>query len=330
MTKEHEQLGIYQLRLPLPFRLNHIYSYVIKGSEGWWLVDTGLNTESTRQAWQQFMTQEGIANRDIKGIYVTHSHPDHFGAAGWLQGLTGAPVFISAVDEAAIHRVWQDRDNKMVEAVTAMFNSNGMPPLSTIEATKEMNALVLSTHLLPKFTTLEFNSTVQLGDYEYRTILTPGHSDGHICFFNKEFGVLLSGDHLLPKITSNISLWPDAQPDPLNNYLQSLQDNLRLSVELALPAHGHPFKNVKERIHELLTHHEERLNRMKGFVAEEATVYSVTKQAFGDSLNSHEVRFAMTETAAHLMYLVYRGELVVEERGGVFIYSKPFATERTS
>lgn len=327
----HERLGIYQVRLPLPFRLNHINSYAIKGREGWWLVDTGLNTELNRQVWQQFMTQEGISHRDIRAIYITHAHPDHFGAAGWLQGLTSAPVFISDVDEAAIQRIWQGKDQKMVDAVSEMFNSNGMPTLLTKDATKEMNALAASTQPLPRFSTVKYSSTVRLGDFEYRTLLTPGHSDGHICYFNEEFGVLLSGDHLLPKITSNISLWPNAQPDPLDNYLQSLQDNLRLSVALALPAHGHPFNNVKERIHELLTHHQERLNLMKGLVTGDDTVYSICKQAFGEGLNAHEVRFAMAETAAHLMYLVHRGELVVEERGGVYRYSKsPLGTRTTT
>lgn len=324
----HEQLGIYLVRLPLPFRLNHINSYAIKGGEGWWLVDTGLNTELNRQAWQQFMTQEGISPRDIKAIFITHAHPDHFGAAGWLQSLTSAPVFISHVDEAAIERVWQVRDNKRVDTFTSMFNSNGMPMSVTQSSYKEMNALATSTHPLPKLNNIELNSTVQLGDFEYRAVFTPGHSDGHLCYFNEEFGVLLCGDHLLPKITPNISLWPEAQPDPLNNYLQSFQDNFWLSVKLALPAHGKPFKNVKERIDEIAAHHVERLNLMKGLVTEEATVYSVSKQAFGENLNAHEVRFAMAETAAHLMYLVYRGELVIKEQGGVFIFNNSPLTKK--
>ena len=126
----------------------------------------------------------------------------------------------------------------------------------------------------------------------------------------------------MPKITSNISLWPNAHPDPLNNYLQSLQDNLRLPVQLALPAHGNPFANVQERIHQLLDHHADRLKFMKELAAGGATVYSICKQVFGESLNAHEVRFAVAETAAHLMYMVYRGELEVTECKGVSIFSE--------
>ncbi|KLU61152.1 hydroxyacylglutathione hydrolase [Peptococcaceae bacterium CEB3] len=318
----HEGLGIYQIRLPLPFRLNHVNSYAIKGKEGWWLVDTGLNTESSRQVWQRFMKEENVSAPDVKGIYITHAHPDHFGAAGWLQGLTQAPVFISTVDEAAIDRIWRDKSQKMVDAVSQMFNANGMPAPVTKEATLTMHTLAAGTDPLPRFSTLEEASTVRLGDFEYRTILTPGHADGHICFLNEEFGLLLSGDHLLPKITSNISLWPGGSPDPLADYLQSLRDSLRLPVELDFPAHGQPFKNVRERIHELLAHHQGRLNLMKGLITGETTVYTVCRQVFGEGLSAHEVRFAMAETAAHLVYMVHRGELVVEEREGVFRYRK--------
>ncbi|CAA7601228.1 Metallo-beta-lactamase superfamily [Acididesulfobacillus acetoxydans] len=318
----HEGLRIYQIRLPLPFRLNHVNSYAIKGQEGWWLVDTGLNTEPSRQVWQRFMKEENIAARDVLGIYITHAHPDHFGAAGWLQGLTQAPVFISTVDKAAVDRIWRDKSQKMVDAVSAMFKANGMPAPITKEATLTMHTLAAGTDPLPRFSTLEGGSRVRLGDFEYRTILTPGHADGHICYLNEEFGLLLSGDHLLPKITSNISLWPGGSPDPLADYLQSLRDSLRLPVELDFPAHGQPFKNVRERIHELLTHHQERLNLMKGLVSGETTVYTVCRQVFGDALSAHEVRFAMAETAAHLVYMVHRGELVAEERESVFRYRK--------
>ena len=96
--------------------------------------------------------------------------------------------------------------------------------------------------------------------------------------------------------------------------MHTLRDNLQLSPELALPAHGHPFTNVKERIHELLFHHEERLNLIKELVASRTTVYSICQGLFGENLNAHEMRFAVGETAAHLMYLVYRGEFKVEER----------------
>jgi glyoxylase-like metal-dependent hydrolase (beta-lactamase superfamily II) len=316
-----KDLGIYRVRLSLPFRLNHINSYAFEGSEGWTIVDTGLNTEQSRQTWLQFMAEHGITGRDIKAIYITHSHPDHFGAAGWLQSISEAPVLISAIDGLSLQNIWQIDNLVTVRTIADMFNADGMPPSQTAAVTAEVGNLAVHTRPFPVFHFVEPGSKVQLGDFQYRVIFTPGHSDGHICFLNEDFGVLLSGDHLLPIISSNISLWPAGEPDPLGSYLRSLQDNLRLPLRLVLPAHGSPFSNVEERIKQLLAHHEERLQRMKELAAGGASAYTICSIVFGRELSNHEMRFAMTETAAHLRYMVYRGELKVAEHDGIRFYS---------
>jgi glyoxylase-like metal-dependent hydrolase (beta-lactamase superfamily II) len=152
-------------------------------------------------------------------------------------------------------------------------------------------------------------------------VLTPGHSDGHACFYHEKNGLLLSGDHLLPKISSNISLWPHSHPNPLDNFLTSLRENHRLNVSLVLPAHGDCFSNVQQRVSELQEHHRERLELMKRIASRGATVYQVCREVFGDRLSLHEIRFAMTETLAHLVYLEKRGELRVSKVDGRYIYS---------
>lgn len=322
----HEQLGIYKIKLPLPFRLNHVNCYAIRGSEGWSIIDTGLNIAQTRQIWQQFMSDKGITNRNVQAIYVTHFHADHFGAAGWLQEITGVPVFISSVEWKSANMLCRVNQSGVLydeiqHALKAMFSNYGIPENLSKEMTGQMGALSTAMQPFPEVTPLNNGGIVKLGDYHYRIIFTPGHSDGHICFFNEEFGVLISGDHLLPKITSNISLWPDSFPDPLKNYLQSLQKNLLMPIQLVLPAHGDEFSNVKERVYQLQAHHVDRLKLMKG-LADNATVFNICKKVFSEKLNIHELRFATTETAAHLMYLVYQDQLEVSELKGVSIFSK--------
>ncbi len=323
----NKELAIHVVRLPLPFSLDHINCYAIQGKDGWWLIDTGLNTEPSRMAWLHFMNNNDIKGSDIKGIYITHAHPDHFGAAGWLQELSGAPVYISTLDAKSMNKVWQGSGSEITEEVTKQLNRNGMPPDLTHKAIKDIISMVTLTQPHAALSIIEPGNLVQLGDFQYSALLTPGHSDGHICFFNKEYGVLFSGDHLLASISPNISLWSDGEPDPLNNFLKSLNANRSLPCKSVLPAHGSAFNNMELRISELEAHHNERLKLIKGYTLKGSTVYEISRQLFGQELEDNVLRFAMTETLAHLMYLVYRGELEVYEHNGINLFSNPQALQ---
>lgn len=318
----HEQLGIYQVRLPLPFRLNHVNCHAIKGAEGWWLVDAGLSREATYEGWQQFFAEQAIKPPDIKGIYVTHFHPDHYGCSGWLQQYSGAPVYIGAIDADRIRRYWKNGDY-ILGAMGDLFKENGMPEEVVVPVIDSVAKLIPFTFPHAELSTLEPGQTVRLGDYDYRVILTPGHTDGHVCFYNPEYGVLLAGDHLLPEISSNISLWPQpgAEINPLDNFLRAIDSIRSLNCQLVMPAHGKPFTNVEERIRQLEIHHQERLELMKNCTGNGMTAYQVCRQVFSQDLSVHELRFAMAETLAHLVYLTYRGELEVILTDGIYRYS---------
>lgn len=315
----HEQLGIYKIQLPLPFRLNHVNCYAIKGSRDWCIIDTGLNTERCRQVWKQFMEEHEISGGDIKGIYLTHYHPDHSGAAGWLQQLSGATVNISEADGEAINRYWQPNS---AQALAEMFVKNGMPNTATEDVISEESRLMEKTFPAPLFSHVIPGKKIKLGDYRYSVISVPGHTDGHIMFLNEEFGVLLSGDHLLPKITTIIGVWPDSAPNPLDNYLKSLRANRGYDRVTVLPAHGEMFTKLPERINQLEIHHADRLNQIKEAVGDGATAYEISSRVFRKNLSEREKRFAVAETLAHLMYWVEKHELQVTNIEGVNIFSK--------
>jgi len=314
--------GIFKARLPLPFKLDHVNCYAMKGGDGWTIIDAGLNYEATRRAWPEFMKEHGFTPGDVTGIYVTHYHPDHYGAAGWLQELCGAPVYMNATEASLSARMWREEN---VELVAGMFLENGMPAEIVPTILADMAVMRSRTRPQPRITPLYGGEVVRLGSRDYQVLLTPGHSDGHICFYDEESGLLLSGDHLLPHISSNISLWPMSHPDPLDNFLTSLAENHRLRVSMALPAHGECFTNVQERVAALEAHHQERLELMRRTASRGASVYQVSREVFGDGLSVHEVRFAMTETLAHLAYLERRGQLAKSRVDGVWTYT---GTER--
>ncbi len=314
----YEPLGIYKVKLPLPFRLNHVNCHAIKGSQGWWLVDAGLSREATLNGWMQFFEEHNIKPSDIKGIYLTHFHPDHYGCSGWLQNYSGAPVYIGQIDADRIDRYWKG-ENNLLNSLDTLFRENGMPGNVVKETVDSVNNLIRFTSPHAELTTLQAGQVVTIGDFKYQVILTPGHTDGHICYYNREHGVLLSGDHLLPEISSNISLWPQtgADPNPLDNFLCALDSIRSLKCKLVLPAHGKPFSTIEERISELEDHHQARLQEIKACAGGGATAYQVCKQVFRQDLSFHELRFAMAETLAHLVYLMYNGELEVVQKEGV-------------
>jgi glyoxylase-like metal-dependent hydrolase (beta-lactamase superfamily II) len=314
--------GIHKVRLDLPFRLDHVNCYAVQGDGGWRLVDAGLNYPPTRQGWLNFMKTNQINPHDIKGIYLTHYHPDHYGAAGWLQELTGAPVYISRTDAGQVQRFWLDRPEVEPE-IQAYFAAQGTPDglIKDISANGSILLQAVSPH--PELTYLEDGARITLGNMVFTAVQTPGHSDGHLCFYNQEQGVLFSGDHLLPKITSNISLWPGCGANPLKSFFESLDLVAGLKPRYILPAHGDYFTHGQERVAELHRHHRDRLSLMQGHAAPGATAYDVCAGIFGTELDTHEMRFAILETIANLAYLVEAGELSRRMDGATVIYHLP-------
>jgi glyoxylase-like metal-dependent hydrolase (beta-lactamase superfamily II) len=317
----NEHLSIYRIRLPLPFRLKHLYAYAIHGSDGWNIIDTGLNTEPTRLEWEKFMAAHHIAGSDIKGIYITHAHPDHFGAAGWLQQISGAPVYVSAADGQSMQRVWQEGLREVEEGVSNFLIQNGLPAALTQNAVKYKEDMLSMVVPFSVPSILDTQKDVKLGDFLYSPMVTPGHSQGHICFYQRETGVLLSGDHLLNKVPTIVNLFPYQEPDPLKYYLQSLQWLRSLPCDTVLPAHGRVFTGLQQQIINLEVYYAERLKFVLDFAKRGATGYEICLRFFNRGTEYHELRLAMTEAMAHLMFLVYRGNLTIFSRDGINIFN---------
>ena len=301
--------GIYLVQLPLPFPLRIVNCYVLRDGDGWTIIDTGINYPAGRAAWQAALAELEIAPNTIGRIILTHAHPDHYGMAGWLAEQSGAAVLLAPLEQEFAHRAWHlGAANE--QAIVDFFQAHGMPADLAEQVRQSMADTRAMTMPWPATGLIEPGESLQIGARSFEVIAAPGHSEQHLVFYCAKDRLLLCGDAVLIKITPNISLWPHGRPDPLADFLQSLDRLGALHVDLALPGHGPLIHAFGERLAELRAHHYERLALMEQAAGGGATAFSVCKAVFPTTaLSPHQLRFAMAETLAHLEYLVGIGRL---------------------
>jgi glyoxylase-like metal-dependent hydrolase (beta-lactamase superfamily II) len=301
--------GIFQVQLPLPFPLRIVNCYALRDGDGWTIVDTGINYPDGRAAWQAALAELGIAPRVIQRIILTHAHPDHYGMAGWLAEQSGAPVQLAPLEQEFVRTAWH-AGAANEQAIVEFFQAHGMPAKLAEQVRHSMAETRAMTLPWPATSVIEPGVSLRIGARQFQVIAAPGHSDQHLVFYCAEERLLLCGDAVLIKITPNISLWPHGRPNPLADYLQTLDLLAELQVDLALPGHGPLIRAFGERLSELRAHHHERLTIMEQAASGGATAFAICTAVFPTIvLSPHQMRFAMAETLAHLEYLVGIGRL---------------------
>jgi glyoxylase-like metal-dependent hydrolase (beta-lactamase superfamily II) len=282
------------LTFPLPMGPGHVHCYLLPGDDRWTLVDTGLGLPDAEERWRDV---------DAARIVITHFHPDHAGGGEDAQALTGAQVLQGATDYEQCERVWGRED--WSERLADYLVENGLPEAVAGELRQEARlfAPFIRWARGPQF--------LAEGDEVdgWRVLELPGHADGHICLLRD--GVLVAGDHLLGEITPTVGLYPESRPDPLGDYLASLERTIELAPELALPGHGEPISDPAQRAEEIIRHHRKRLEETAAALGPEPrNAYDVSVALFGDNLDASDRRFALAETLAHLERLVRAGNAV--------------------
>ncbi|RAP75629.1 MBL fold metallo-hydrolase [Paenibacillus montanisoli] len=317
--------GIVQVKVPLPFSLKWVNSYLIPDENGYLLVDPGLHTADAVQAWDSALAAKSIRLGDIHTILLTHQHPDHYGLAGWFQERTDAPVYISERSYAYAQRLWgADQGADFARELTKLYAEHGMPQERLVEIGPHLTGFVEKVSPQPAVTFLEAGGSIDIGGTNWRMIDTPGHANGQLCFYEPVKKWMLCGDQVLPNITPNISVVPGEGHDQLQQFLDSLQELSGYEVELAFPGHRDPFTNFNERIGELAAHHERRLNQIEGMIQEGTHAgYTLCMRLFGERIagNPHNLRFAMSETLAHLYHLERQGRISGTIRDGQARYT---------
>jgi glyoxylase-like metal-dependent hydrolase (beta-lactamase superfamily II) len=323
--------GIHWLKLPISLpdvTLAYVNAYLIRGDCGFILVDAGWNTPATLASLQKQLAETGADVKDISRIVVTHVHPDHYGLAGRLKQLSGASLAMHEIEKEVITTRYINIAS-LLEQTGRWLAANGVPPdeLARIrDATVGMEQYVAPVH--PDII-LHGGETIAGGDFTFKVLWTPGHSSGHICLYEPGKRVLISGDHVLPTITSNVGSHPQSIDNPLSRYLNSLKEIKQLDVNLVLPGHESPFTGLKPRIDELIQHHEQRSAEILAAVKDGTrTAYQIagalswsTPGGWPD-MSPFDKRLAISETLAHLEMLTAAGQTGKTTKDGLISYRK--------
>ncbi|HEY9104994.1 MBL fold metallo-hydrolase [Chitinimonas sp.] len=313
--------GVYWLKMPLPFALNHINLWLLEEGEGWCAVDAGYDTDLTRAHWQMLF-DGAMAGRPLTRLVATHYHPDHIGLAGWLTERFGASFHISLGEYLLARAVWHDLPGFDVAAFNGHFARHGLPADKLAQFTERGNTYHWGVKQLPpSFNRLLAGQTLALGGSDWQTIVGHGHSPEHMVLWSADKGVLISGDMLLPKISTNVGAWAaDPDGDALGQFLASLDRFLPLPDDtLVLPSHGRPFRGIAARVAALKAHHEERLAVLLAAMDGPRTAVDLLPVLFGRMFDLYQTMFALAECIAHLNYLWHRGA-VVREQGADGVY----------
>jgi glyoxylase-like metal-dependent hydrolase (beta-lactamase superfamily II) len=319
--------GIYEIFLPLPMRPTIINVYLVDCHGAWALIDTGMNSPESVATLAEVFTQIGLKPEDLTAIIGTHHHIDHFGASGELRRRSHAIVHLHALEA--------ERANRMVSFGTmggmaerpesrAFFQTHGFP-IEQFNPTGMRPAWMGTSMYDPVVTPDRFigdGDVIKVGDREFEVIWTPGHSPGHNVIYLRREKVMIVGDHLLPKITPHVGIYPDSTGmNPLGDFISSQRKVQKFDVELVLPAHGGVYHDHRHRANQLIEHHQYREAEMLDLTRKKAqTAFEVAHQIFGEDRPMFHVMAATFETLAHLELAYLEGRARKMARDDRIVY----------
>jgi glyoxylase-like metal-dependent hydrolase (beta-lactamase superfamily II) len=303
------------LRMPLPMSLNHINLWLLRDNGGWVVVDTGIDTRTTRELWQEVFTGP-MGGEPATHVVATHLHPDHIGCAGWLAHEFAVDLWMTREEYLMCRVLIADTGKEAPVEGVRFYRAAGFSDeqLATYQANFGMFGRFVG-ELPNAYKRMADGDLLQFAGYEWEVVVGRGHSPEHACLFDAERNILISGDQVLPTISPNISVWPtEPLANPLEDFFDSidrLEDRLPEDV-LVLPAHGKPFRGVHTRLEQLREEHTSKLESLLGNSREPRRVVDVFPDLFGAAINDGNRIMATGEALAHLHYLCHAGEMCVE------------------
>ena len=319
--------GVMWLRMPLPFSgLNHINLWALEDGAGWTLVDTGIQTPDTAAHWQQAFAGS-LARRAVTRVICTHMHPDHVGMAGWLTRRYDCRLWMTRLEYLTCRVLVADTGREAPPEGLRFYRAAGWDEDALASYTARFGGFGKAVHALPdSYRRILDGEELVIGARTYRAVIGRGHSPEHLCLHCTELGVLISGDQVLPRISSNVSVFPtEPEANPLQEWLESLASiGERVPDDvLVLPAHNEPFRGLHARLAALISGHEQRLERMHEELATPRRAVDLFGVLFRRRVGADMLIMATGETLAHLNCLLARNLAVRElDSAGIAWYRR--------
>lgn len=316
--------GVLWLRMPMPFRLDHINVWAIRdrtdaGRPGWAIVDTGLQTMDTTNAWRTLFGDGGaLGHAPVTRVLVTHMHPDHVGMAGWLTRRFDCRLWMTRLEYLTCRVLAADTGREAPEDGVSFYRRAGWSAddIETYQA--RFGGFGKMIHALPdSYRRLHDREMLRIGGHDWQVVVGHGHSPEHACLVCPSLGVLISGDQVLPRISSNVSVFPtEPEADPLGDWIESI-DTVRRAVSddvLVLPAHNDPFHGLHARLTALAADHEQALDRLRNVLDEPRRVIDVFDALFHRPIGRDPTMLGLAtgESLAHINHLLRLGEAQVD------------------
>jgi len=302
--------GVFWLRFALPFQLNHVNAYAIRDGEGWVLVDTGLRTGATIKAWETALAG-ALEGRPVTRLICTHMHPDHIGLAGWLCERTGAPLLMSQIEYITGRMLMAEEAGDAPADGEVFYRAAGWDEVQIERWRADYGGFAKGVSPMPRsYRRLSEGDALSIDGDDWTVAIGSGHSPEHVCLWRRSDDVFIAGDQILPRISSNVSVWStEPAADPLGDWMDSLAKLRALLPEglFVLPAHGEPFYGVHARLDALKRGHEVALKRLERTLRQPSRVVDGFPAVFGRAVGDGVLGMATGEAQAHLNYLERRG-----------------------
>jgi len=318
--------GVFWFRLAMPYTLNHINVWLLEGKSSWTVVDSGPARDESRKAWQ-LVIEKYLSRKPIAQVLCTHMHPDHLGLVGWLCRREHAGLWMSQHEFNDFQIIQSEIESGDYQVARQFYRAAGVAECLLDHYAAEIGHFVSLVDPLPfDYRHLHDGEMLSLSDHQWQVVAGQGHSVDHLCFLNEEQGLFISGDQLLPEISSNISVWPrDSDANPLAEWQTSclrmretLDDNI-----LVLPSHGRPFKHAVHRLASLADEVESNIERLYTFCKQPRRLIDMFSILFVAEITPDNLLLACGEARAYCNYLLAEHKFASEiDADGVVWYQQ--------